>query len=865
MTAPGAHFGLGLPRAGEAKGHPGMPATSLAASALAGVLAAADAASSALAAMPWLRAYEVPRAPLLLILAAALPVAVSWVASRWLRFSPLVAYAASAAGLLLLVAASNSFDFHAVWFGASRVPAQLLTETLPLGGGAALLVPPLVVTWTCSAVSAELLLRPRRPAYAGLAFPVLSFCAAFAATTSAPPGATVAEAAGLFGALVVAAIANHASSETMGGRAEVTSMAAPAQQSSSLLAGEGSRDRQRSGWAQRLGRLAPKGSPPRRALAALAAGAVVAGLAAGLPSLPALTNRPATLSRPTQVLSGTVTDPVDAMAALRASGYLGRAEEMFSVWVAMPWDGYLSVAALDSYDGWGWYFSGVFHPTGGRVPGAPPPAEHGTAPGATVLLQRYEVVRPTGLPFLSVVDRPLQVGGIPVDADAATGMLASEASPPFAYTVLSRAPGLTAALLPAASALASGAAIPGGDDPAYTSLPAGSAKDVAAAVRFAVNLTGLPASPSFGFLQDLAVALRLHERRIRESPLPAPKGAKGQTARPSPGTAPGGALAGTSLAEVINAVTVDHAATPEQFATFFAAVARYLGVPVRLVTGFRVPAAGEHQRPLRPGLYRLTNRDAWAWDELPVEGYGWVVVDPTPLLTTANVSAPPEQVKPAPPAKPHPATALPGNKAAHALAKTVRAPHRKGSSLDWALVLAAGLPSAFLVSLLAVFFGLPALRRRLRRLARHQPQDPALLAAGAWLELLDGLCRLGADIPGSATSSEVVEEVAERFGGGAAEPASLIAHVADQALYSRRQPVEGPHAELAWKCQRDLYRYMRRSLGPRQKVAALARVGNTPARPLATTARRTARTGGRRPPRHAIASRAGRSGAGREA
>ena len=39
---------------------------------------------------------------------------------------------------------------------------------------------------------------------------------------------------------------------------------------------------------------------------------------------------------------------------------------------------------------------------------------------------------------------------------------------------------------------------------------------------------------------------------------------------------------------MINAVTVDRAATPEQFATFYAVVARYLGVPARLVTGFRV-------------------------------------------------------------------------------------------------------------------------------------------------------------------------------------------------------------------------------------------------------------------------------------
>jgi hypothetical protein len=852
MRTSGTRFGQGVePEGRPSESHPAASGKAPAlvgsasgkAPALVGLLATADAAASAVAAMPWLRAYEVARGPLLLCLAAVLPVLLTLAVSRWLQFSPLPSYAASATGLIVMVAASNSFDFSAVWSGATRVPAQLLTETLPLGGGATLLVPPLVVTWTLSAASAELLLRPARPARAGLAVPVLAFCIAFIATTSAPPGATVVEAAGLFGALVIAGLASHAFSETAAGRAVVASMAAPASSSSRLSSGgEEASGKLPQAWlpwrrtGQRTAHLGSGRSLSRRALAAFAAGAAVAGLAAGLPSLPALSSRPATLSRPTRVLSGTVTDPVDAMAALRANGYLGKAEEIFSVRVSRQWSGYLSVAALDDYDGWGWYFSGIFRPTGGRVPGAPATVEHNTAqPGTSLVVQHYKVARSTGLPFLPVLDRPVQAGGLPVDADAVTGMLASEASPPFSYTVVSRAPYLTATELPAASALASGPAIPGGQDPAYTSLPPGSAKDVAAAVRFAINLTGLPASPSFGFLQDLARALRLHERRIREGALASrrPSGARSSTKGASRGVAPGGALAGTSLAEVINAVTVDHAATPEQFATFFAAVARYLGVPVRLATGFRVPAAGERQQPLGPGLYRLTNTDAWAWDELPVEGYGWVVIDPTPVLTTANFSTPPEQVKPAPPTKPHPATALPSSKATHALARPVVVHPHSGPRVDWAVVFGAGLPGALLVGLLGAFLGAPALRRRLRRLARHQPQDPTLLAAGAWLELLDGLCRLGAQVPGSATSSEVVEDVAERFGEDAAGPASLLASVADQALYSSRQPVEGSQAELAWKCQRDLYRYMRHSLGPRQRARALVRVGNMPARPVA--------------------------------
>ncbi len=82
------------------------------------------------------------------------------------------------------------------------------------------------------------------------------------------------------------------------------------------------------------------------------------------------------------------------------------------------------------------------------------------------------------------------------------------------------------------------------------------------------------------------------------------------------------ALAGTSLAQVINAVTVDRAATPEQFATFFAVLARYLGVPSRVVTGFRAPAAAAATGPLPAGDYGLTNRDAWTWTSCPLRAWG---------------------------------------------------------------------------------------------------------------------------------------------------------------------------------------------------------------------------------------------------
>jgi transglutaminase-like putative cysteine protease len=62
----------------------------------------------------------------------------------------------------------------------------------------------------------------------------------------------------------------------------------------------------------------------------------------------------------------------------------------------------------------------------------------------------------------------------------------------------------------------------------------------------------------------------------------------------------------------------------EQFSGTFAAMARSLGLPTRVVVGF-TPG-----QLLADGLYHVAGRDAHAWDEVWFDGYGWVLFDPTP-------------------------------------------------------------------------------------------------------------------------------------------------------------------------------------------------------------------------------------------
>ncbi|HLI02500.1 MAG TPA: hypothetical protein VKV06_17055, partial [Acidimicrobiales bacterium] len=139
------------------------------------------AAATAAGASPWLRAFSVPHAAVILAAAAvgpvALAVAIGWAA----RLPPAASYAASAIGLLVLVVVLSPHPGELQQLIAHE-PTELLTETLPLHGHRGLLVPPAVVVWLAGAVTGELVVRARRP-MAAPAAPLLAFLVAYAATT----------------------------------------------------------------------------------------------------------------------------------------------------------------------------------------------------------------------------------------------------------------------------------------------------------------------------------------------------------------------------------------------------------------------------------------------------------------------------------------------------------------------------------------------------------------------------------------------------------------------------------------------------------------------------------------------------------
>lgn len=753
------------------KQHTGRSALDLAESA---VLAAAIF----VAALPALRAFQVAGAVVLLVVSAGVPVLISFLVARALRWPAAASFSVSLVGLTVVLLCSGGLRAGVTYHDLVSGPNRVLTETLPLYGGPAALAPLLLLVWVVAATVGELVARApiSAPPRISLFVPVPLFVVSYGVAVGAPHRNDVAGPVLLL-LLAVAAVIRNA---TFG---------------RSIHFGNDDGDR--------------RVRPPRSfAVGMAAAGLTTALLWAVVPQVPGLADHPIAFHRFPPTARPVVADPLGAMAQLRDGTSSTHASTVLIVRLSAPSSGYLGLAVLDDYDGGLWRFGAAFQPTGGRIPGPP------GLPTESEVVQQVTELSSLPVPLLPAIDRPVSVSGISVATDPVTGMLVPQSSGggPVSYTVVSEAPASTLGELPPVDQM--GASSVQED----TTLPPDTATDIATVVRFLAVLTGVRPSPSVSFLDAAVTALQANTRRI--DPQLAP-----------PGQSSPSHLGGTSLSEVINAVTVNRAATPEQFATFLAMVARYLGIPARVVTGFRIPPPAPG-RLVSPGRYQVTTEQAWAWIEVPVSGLGWVVVDPTPARVTGVASPPPESVQ-------APATTLPPRQAnvvprasilgGHALAPAahIRVPHFRRVPTWEVVAIAVG------GAMVAALIGGPgqAWARRWWRRRSRRSAEPSELAVGAWLELLDGLSQAGLRPEPGSTSREVASEAAGCFGPDLMEPIGAIGGVAERALFSLASPPDAESARQSWETQRTIGRRIRKGLAPGERVRWSVLVGSTPRRP----------------------------------
>lgn len=230
----------------------------------------------------------------------------------------------------------------------------------------------------------------------------------------------------------------------------------------------------------------------------------------------------------------------------------------------------------------------------------------------------------------------------------------------------------------------------------------------------------------------------------------------------------------------------------EQYAVAMALMCRSLGIPARVLYGYRVPADGSGQ---------VRGSDVGAWTEVYLQDLGWVVFNPTPdpdrkltqydpiesTQTRPHVENPPPP--PERPEVPPPDNQMPVDPS--------EAPDENPIDLRRVLQVTAvvGLPVLILVGPFVLILGLKNRRRR----TRMHAAVAANRVAGGWAELLDQARDLGAVVSPSATRTEQAASLAAVYPRLERQvDSNRLARQADASTFAP-EPVTDDQATRFWQ------------------------------------------------------------------
>lgn len=699
----------------------------------------------------------------------------------------------------LVVALHDPIGFGSLVSGFYDGPSQILTFALPLVSPRSLFVAPVALAWIAGALAGECLTRRW--------FTIVPY-----------PGFLVA-----YG-LAYAATARASNFLTTDTRIDQTLISALLLMTLLLL-------RVAQTWVRQddtAESTQADGILPMRGVAiGLVSTMAVTAVAALTVQSPAFSGRSASPQRVPSVNQSRPLSPVAFIASLRPSDPKAPGRPVFTVQTDRSTAGYFGIANSDIYDGAGWSFQRTFRPSGGVLPADSDTELNG--PTATVT-QTYRIANGpmNGSSWMPYLYRPQNVTGTSINIDPSSGMIvpATRLHSGQRYRVTSKTVARQFGKLPPASLVATGTASDG-------NLPPGLDQTLSLLAQSFSQETGTPLTPAIGFLQALQKDLRGNysllgtEAGSTSSPSGNPSGGASSphashTPSAPPSTIPPGARASsTSFAAVLGAVVgPDRTGTPEQYATLVALLARKLGVPARVVSGFRVTMPGG-STTLPTGTYTVTTADAWTWVEVPVTGAGWVVLDAAPSTyssarqkPTASASPPPS-----PTASPTKGGLVTKSNGGHAVAPRSQLPGGSGSSLRavvTALIIAIG---ALLVLVLALLLA----RKQVRRRRRRRLADPRARAVAAWHESIDLLTEAGLPDLSTLTGHEIVRLTDDRFGTEPAGSAGQVNAAAQAAAYSTALLIRPEDADAAWAAERELRRSVNQQLSFGGRISAWLR------------------------------------------
>ncbi|MGI8677296.1 MAG: transglutaminase domain-containing protein [Jatrophihabitans sp.] len=766
-----------------------------------------------LASSPWLRAFpaEVMAVPLIgaSLLGVLLPVVVIAIGIRKLWLTALI----DVIGFVFfttLVTLREPSGFGDIYTGLVHGPSQVLSFALPLVSPRSLLVAPIALCWLSGVVMGECLGRGWQSVlpYATL---LVTFGLSYASTTRA----------------IVSTSDGHRYDTLLAGGLLLALL---------LL-------RSAQAWLEQdvgAETSQPDGMLPLRGLVIAAAVSGIVAVVAGLTVQASIfSGDPAAPQRVPPLDRGQPLSPLAFVAGLRPSDPNSAGAELFRVTLDRRASRYVAIADVDTYDGDGWSFSRKFRPSGGVIPADQDPTARPNGPSVT---QQYQIEKGpmTSAPWMPFQYRPEKVAGTAVNIDATSGMVVPSRTlrARQSYSVRSSTSDVAFSALPRSTLI--GTSSP----PADTDLPPAVKRSLGDVVQSLRNETGTsPGDSPIVFMQAVLTDFRGNyalsggpsvgaspSRTVVASSPATTSATATPTPTPTPTSAeasssPGRRADGTSFANVLASILgPSRSATPEQYATLVALVARQLGIPARVVSGFRVGAGTG--ATVAAGTYRVTTKQAWTWVEIPVRGRGWVVLDASPDTYSSQKSSPSLSARPTPSQTPSSTpnallTQNPSN-GGNGVAKKSRVPGANDvSATSIVLIVIVVLIAAMVLAALAF-----VLRKRLR-VRRRRTGDPRRRLIGAWQESLDVLVESGLPDVTSLTSAEVAASTAEHFGDEPAMQARYLGDSANAAIFSPTTRIGQQAADAAWRAEIVLRKSVRRRLTFRERIGAGVRYHRT--------------------------------------